>query len=177
VIARQSVFAEGTISKMNLRERFLDEVIGDVEHHPKRGLVYLALGTGALSFWAFGPADDRLAVVPLVFASGGAILVLKGMFLFRKSSEGLAPLPSRIDVVAVAAPPTPKTLPPIPALSAQAVQDFGAGGVLIAPILHFLNESNQTGEFPALALFLTGAALFLAGWCFRRLLASESAAG
>jgi hypothetical protein len=74
---------------MSLRESLLEEFAGDLEFHPKRAALYLSLGVAALSFWIFSRPAIKFTTTPLVFALGSLTLLLKGIFLLRKSSEGL----------------------------------------------------------------------------------------
>ena len=47
-----------------------------------------AFAVGGLCFRAFSPSNIQFTTVPLVFALGGIALLIKGIFLMRKSSEG-----------------------------------------------------------------------------------------
>ena len=147
---------------MTLHERLWENLAGDLEYHPKRGLLYLALGAAALCSWIFTPSDNKLTATPLVFGTGSITLLLKVVLLLRKSSEGLA-LTQR-ELAQLSDPSTRKALPPIPALAAQIVQDFGAGALLLGPVLHSLKNINESWEPPSLRVFLTGAILFFIGW-------------
>src|ERR1035438_1901472 len=117
---------------MAFRERIFDNLVGDLEYHPKRALLYLALGVTALAVWAFAPHGHKVDVVPIVFAAGGLALLLKGIFLLRKTSDGLAPSRPLLDlgkpeILEPYAVSTRRTFPPVPAMVAQLTQDFGAG--------------------------------------------------
>jgi hypothetical protein len=151
---------------MSIHERIWENLAGDLEYHPKRGLLYLALGTTSLCFWICAPADNKLTATPLVFGTGSVTLFLKGVFLLRKSSEGLG-LTER-ELAQLSDPSARKALPTISALAAQIVQDFGAGAMLLGPFLHSLKNINQTWEPPSLQVFLTGAVLFFIGWLIHR---------
>jgi hypothetical protein len=74
---------------MSLRESIFEEFAGDLEYNPRRAAIYFALAAAAFSFWYFTPADNKFTTTPLVFALGSLTLLLKAVFLCRKSSEGL----------------------------------------------------------------------------------------
>ena len=59
---------------MALREFVFENLIGDLEYHPKRALVYLELGGAALCVWIFAPSDAKFEVIPLVFGVGSLAL-------------------------------------------------------------------------------------------------------
>jgi hypothetical protein len=48
---------------MEFREKIFDNMVGDLEYHPKRALLYLALGMAALAVWAFAPDGHKVDVV------------------------------------------------------------------------------------------------------------------
>jgi hypothetical protein len=156
---------------VTLHERLFEDLAGDLEYHPKRGLLYLSLGVAALCVWIAVSADTRFTPIPLVFALGSLALLLKGVFFFRKTSEGLGI--TQLEVAQLADPSTRKSLPSIPILAAQVLQDFGAGVLLLGPVLHTFRSLNESRTLPSLSVFLMGAALFCVGWGVRRLKASE----
>jgi len=163
---------------MALREFVFENLIGDLEYHPKRGVIYLGLGVATLCVWTFEPPDTKFSVIPLVCGVGSLALFLKGIFLLRKTSDGLRDSHqglglSQQSVAQLSRHSTPKTFPPIPALAAQIIQDFGAGGILLAPVLHVANNvTDSRNNIPSLAVFVIGATLFLVGWAIRRLFSS-----
>src|SRR5207245_437211 len=106
----------------------------DLEYHPKRGLLYLGVAVAALSFWIYWSPGRKAEVLPLVCALGGMGLVLKGVFLLRRSSEGLGLTQQELDQLS--APSNRKDLPPVPVLLPQLIQDFGTGPLLLGPVLH-----------------------------------------
>lgn len=71
---------------MTIRE---ENFAGDLEYHPQRAVLYLALGVIAACSWLFSEHETKFTVVPLVVLLGSLTLSLKGIFLLRKSSEGL----------------------------------------------------------------------------------------
>jgi hypothetical protein len=153
---------------MSLREFFFENFAGDLEYHPRRAALYFVLGGAALLFWIFSPSEAKFTTTPLVFALGGLTLLTKGVFLLRKSSEGLGL--SESDAAALSAPSNRKTLPPRPAQAAQILQDFGAGGLLLWPILNVGKDIDHSWTNPPLLLvFLSGAILFALGWLIRYL--------
>lgn len=158
---------------MNVREFFLDNFAGDLEYHPGRALIYLALGAAALSVWVLTPGLRKFTLVPLIFGLGSLTLLLKGLFLFRKSSEGLGL--SERDLATLSDSSSRKELPPISIQCAQILQDFGTGAFLLWPLLHFGGAIDPSwNEAPLLALFGCGAALFFLGWLIRRWASTHS---
>ncbi len=152
---------------MTFRESVLENLAGDLEFHPKRGAIYSALGAVALCYWLLTPSGDRLAVVPYVCGLGGLALLLKATFLFRRTSEGLGL--TQMDLARLSDPASRKALPPVSCLVGQLVQDFGAGPLLLGPLLYIAKDVDKLSELPALPVFCVGLALFLVGWLVRRL--------
>jgi hypothetical protein len=74
---------------VTLRDVFIENFAGDLEHHPRRAVLYFALAVASFCFWIFSPSNTQFTTVPLVLALGGIALLIKGIFLMRKSSEGL----------------------------------------------------------------------------------------
>jgi hypothetical protein len=153
---------------VSLREFFVENFAGDLEHHPRRAVLYLVLGAAALCFWVFSPHETKFAVTPLVFALGSLTLFLKGIFLLRRSSEGLGLSPQGISALSDAA--KRKSLPSIPAQAAQIIQDFGTGSFLLWPILGFGEDIDHSwNNPPRFAVLVTGAVFLFLGWVVRRL--------
>lgn len=153
---------------MELKEVVFENLIGDLDYHPKRAILYLGLGAGTLCVWIFTPSDHKVAVIPLVFAGGSATLLLKGIFLLRRTSAGLM-LPHKSlelsEQESVSSPIVRSVFPPLPILTAQIIQDFGTGVVLLGTVLHICNNLKDSWEsLPTLPIFLASGALFLAGW-------------
>ncbi len=170
LISRQYVVNPvcGKLRAVTLREFLLENFAGDLEYHPRRAVLYLSLAVGALCFWIFSPPEAKFSTVPLVFVLGSFMLLLKGIFLFRKSSEGLGLTQSELDDLSH--PSNRKRLPSIPNQAAQIVQDFGAGSVLLWPLLNVGKDIDHAwSNPPRVPVFLTGAILFLLGWVIRRL--------
>jgi len=138
-------------------------------------LLYFGFGLAALGVWACAPNGHKVEVVPIVFLAGGVALLLKGSFLLRKTSDGLARSRPLLDLgkQEVTPPyqiPTRKTLTPVPAVVAQLVQDFGAAAFLLGPVLHYANEATDySNNLPSFQVFLSEAGLLLAGLLIRRL--------
>jgi hypothetical protein len=153
---------------VNLREYVLENIAGDLEYHPRRAVIYLGLAAGALCFWGFSPADQKFGMVPLVFLLGGLALCLKGVFLLRRSSEGLGL--SQPELAGLSDPSNRKPLPFIPQQVAQIIQDFGTGGLLLWPILNIGKDIDSSWAYPPrLGVALIGMMLFSLGWSIRRL--------
>jgi len=152
---------------MSLREFFLENLAGDLEYHPRRAAVYLFLGVTALAFWIFSPSENKFTTTPLVFALGSLTFLGKGIFLLRKSSEGLGLSQLELDALSNAA--KQKNLPALPEQTAQVVQDFGTGSLLLWPLLNIGKDVDASWtEPPRFQVFLTGAFLFALGWFVRR---------
>ena len=153
---------------MSYRESIMEEFAGDLEYHPRRAAVYFVLSAAAFSFWYFTPPDNKFTTTPLVFALGSLTLFLKAIFLMRKSSEGLALTQHEID--ALSSPANRKALPQLPEQSAQVVQDFGAGSILLwGLLLEGRNFDASWANPPVLQVVLSGAVLFALGWLVRHL--------
>ena len=157
---------------MNLREIFVENFAGDLEYHPRRAVVYLILAVAAFCFWIFSPSELQFTTVPLAFALGSLTLLLKGIFLLRKSSEGLGL--SEQDLATLSDPANRKRLPSIVAQASQVVQDFGTGSFLLWPLLNIGKDIDKSWSDPPLfRVFLTGAILFLLGWALRSVASSN----
>jgi hypothetical protein len=150
----------------------LENFAGDLEYHPRRAMIYLGLAVAALSFWIFSPAEVKFNATPLIFGLGSLTLFLKGIFLLRKSSEGLGLTQSEFDDLSD--PEKRKSLPSIPYQAAQIVQDFGTGPFLLWPLLNIGKDIDQSWTNPPrVPIFLTGAVLFFLGWLIRRLTSAQ----
>lgn len=153
---------------MSLREFFLENFAGDLEFHPGRAALYAILGVASLCFWIFSPPETKFTATPLVFALGSLTLLLKGVFLLRKSSEGLGL--SQESLTRSTETNHRKFLPSLPSQVAQIVQGFGTGSLLLWPVLKVAKDIDTTWTNPPLiSVFLTGATLFALGWLIRRL--------
>jgi hypothetical protein len=115
---------------VSIRELFMENLAGDLEYHPRRAMIYLGLGVAAMCFWIFSTPESKFSTVPLVFALGSLTLLLKRVFLLRKSSEGLGLSQQELDQLSDSS--SRKLLPSLPNQAAQIVQDFGAGSLLLA---------------------------------------------
>jgi len=156
---------------VTLREFFLENFAGDLEYHPRRAILYLALSAAALCFWIFSSLEIKFSTTHLVFALGSLTLLLKGIFLLRKSSEGLGLTLSDFDDLSAIS--SRKSLPSIPNQAAQIVQDFGVGPLLLWPLLNVGKDIDHSWiNPPRVPIFLTGAVLFSLGWLIRRLTAT-----
>ena len=159
--------AWGKLLGMSWREHILENFAGDLEYHPRRGAVYLLLGTAALGFWILSPHEVQFTTTRLVFALGSLPLLTKGIFLLRKSSEGVGLTDSNMAELAESS--YRKKLPSLPAQAAQVLQDFGAGAFLLWPILNMGKDFDQAWTNPPRGwVCLSGAALFAVGWTARR---------
>jgi hypothetical protein len=137
------------------------------------GPLYLSLGAAALSSWIFSAPEIKFTTIPLVFVLGSLTLLLKGIFLLRRSSEGLGLTSSQLADLSDAS--NRKSLPSLPNQAAQIVQDFGVGPLLLWPLLNAGKDIDQTWiNPPRVPVFLTGAVLFTLGWLIRRLTSTPS---
>jgi hypothetical protein len=156
---------------VTLREFFLENFAGDLEYHPRRAMLYLGLAVAALCFWILSPPEAKFSPLPLVFVLGSLTLFLKGVFLLRKSSEGLGLTSS--ELADLSDPSNRKSLPSVPNQAAQIVQDFGTGPLLLWTLINVGKDIDRSWTNPPrLAVFLTGAVLFSLGWLIRRLTSS-----
>jgi hypothetical protein len=163
----------GKLRAVTLREFFLENFAGDLEYHPRRGVLYLGLAVAALCFWILSAPEAKFSAIPLVFGLGSLTLLLKGVFLLRKSSEGLGLTSTELDELSDAS--NRKSLPSLPNQAAQVVQDFGVGPLLLWPLLNVGKDIDHTWiNPPRVPVFLTGALLFALGWLIRRLTSTPS---
>ena len=152
---------------MTLREFFFENFAGDLEYHPRRAVLYLGLAAAAQCFWIFSQPEAKFSTLPLVFILGSLTLALKGIFLLRKSSEGLGLTTS--ELADLSDPAKRKSLPSVPNQAAQIVQDFGAGSLLLWPLLNVGQDIDHSwSNPPRVPVFLSGAILFFLGWPIRR---------
>jgi hypothetical protein len=159
---------EVNFGAVTLREFFFENFAGDLEYHPRRAMLYLGLAGAALCFWIFSPSETKFDATRLVFGLGSLTLFLKGVFLLRKSSEGLGLTSSELADLSDAS--NRKSLPSLPNQAAQIVQDFGVGPLLLWPLLNAGKDFDHTWiNPPRVPIFLTGAVLFSLGWLIRRL--------
>ena len=150
----------------------MENFAGDLEYHPRRAVLYFALAVAAFCFWIFSPSSVQFTTVPLVFALGGLALLIKGIFLIRKSSEGLGL--SDQELAELSNPANRKRLPSIPAQASQIVQDFGTGSFLLWPLLNIGRDIDKSWSDPPLfRVFIIGAILFVVGWAMRRAFSTE----
>jgi hypothetical protein len=150
------------------RESILENLAGDLEYHPRRAATYLVLSAMAFVAWGFAPAAKQFTAGLLLVALGGLALLIKGVYLLRKSSEGFGL--TEHDESALAEAAKKKPLPPLPAQAGQIVQDFGTGGVLLWPLLRLGPMFNHIWENPPEDRIISGGAiLFGLGWLIRRL--------
>jgi hypothetical protein len=157
---------------VTLREIFVENFAGDLEYHPRRAIVYLMLAVAAFCFWVFSRSDVQFTTVPLVFALGSLALLIKGILLLRKSSEGLGL--SNQELARLSDPSNRKGFPSITPLASQVVQDFGTGSFLLWPILNLGKDIDKSWSDPPLfRVFLVGAILFFLGWAVRRVASSD----
>jgi hypothetical protein len=164
--ARQYRLQKEVTPAVTIREFFLENFAGDLEYHP-HALLYLSLAIAAAGFRMFSPCEVRSTAIPLIFLLGSLTLFVKGIFLFRRSSEGLGL--SQQDLAALSHPSRPKNLPSITAQAAQVVQDFGTGAFLLWPLLNVGKDIDHSwSNPPRFWVFLSGAGLFFLGWLIRR---------
>ncbi len=162
---------------MEVHEVVFEKLIGDLNYDPKRGGLYLCLGLMALGLWFFASPDARFSPVPLIVGAGGVILLLKGLYLFRKTSSGLDVSQSGLSLSRTQSetltknPSLSKTGGPAP-LFAQIVQDFGAGALLLWPVLHIAQTVNPGWKLPTVPVGLGGIGIFLFGWGIGRIFRS-----
>ena len=157
---------------MTLRDIFVENFARDLEYHPRRAVTYLALAVSAFCFWIFSRSDLQFTTVPLVFALGSLALLIKGIFLLRKSSEGLGL--SDQELARLSDPSNRKGFPSIIQQASQVVQDFGTGSFFLWPILYLSKDIDKSwSDPPMFRVFLVGAILFFLGWVVRRVASSN----
>jgi hypothetical protein len=157
---------------VSLREIFVENFAGDLEYHPRRAVVYLILAVAAFCFWYLSPSQVQFTTVPLVFTLGSLALLVKGIFLLRKSSEGLG-LSDR-ELAKLSYVSNRKSLPSIAGQASQVIQDFGTGSFLLWPLLKYGKDLDASwGDPPLFHVFLMGAILFIVGWALRLVTSSN----
>ncbi len=130
--------------------------------------MYFALAIAAFCFWFFSSQEGKFTAIPIVFGLGSLALLLKGVFLLRKSSEGLGLTQQQFE--GLSSPEGRKALPQLPEQAAQILQDFGAGSILLWPMLNRGKDIDATwSDPPRVPVFVCGAVLFGLGWAIRRL--------
>jgi hypothetical protein len=153
---------------MSLGDFLLENFAGDLEYHPRRAALYLGVGVAAACFWVFSSPETKFTPTPLIFALGSLTLAINGIFLLRKSSEGIGL--SEQEVSELSNRTNRKDLPSLPYLLAQIVQDFGAGGLLLWPLLRYGKSLDKSWDnAPSYQVLVSGAFLFGLGWLVRRL--------
>ena len=159
---------------MSVRDSLLENLGGDLEYHPRRAALYLVIAAATICFWIFSPPEDKYRYVPLVFALGGLALLLKGILLLRKSSEGIGL--SEKDISNLSGAYKRKNLPPLPSQAGQILQDFGTGPLLLWPLLKLGSDANNSVNNPVpFQILVTGATLFALGWLVRRMTSQPEA--
>jgi hypothetical protein len=104
----------------------------------------------------------------------GSAWLIKGIFLLRKSSEGLGL--SDQELARLSDPSNRKGFPSIIQQASQVVQDFGTGSFLLWPILNLGRDIDKSwSDPPMFRVFLVGVILFFLGWVVRRLLLPTNA--
>jgi hypothetical protein len=152
---------------MTLREFLSENFAGDLEYHPRRAAIYLVLGAAVGSVWFISTPAAKFTSISLVFALGTLTLVTKGIFLLRKSSEGWGL--TETELAQLSSPENRKPLPALPSQAAQILQDFGAGSLLLWPLLNLAKDFDSSWtDPPRFHVFCIGAVLFLLGWSIRR---------
>jgi hypothetical protein len=163
---------------MSLRQTVVENLIDD--HDRRRGLIYLVLGAAALYIGARVSFEDRLDFVPPVLAFGSAGLLLKGVFLLRKSSKGLGATTPQLSLAEPKSDIAIAQLedPPRPTFGeqfTQLIQDFGTGPLLLGPFLRELRNLDESwADARGFSVFLTGLAVFGIGWITRRFASREA---
>jgi len=153
---------------MSVRDSLLENLAGDLEYHPRRAALYLVIAAAAICIWVFSPSENKYGYVPVVFALGGLALLVKGILLLRKSSEGIGL--SEKDISNLSGAYKHKNLPPLPSQAAQILQDFGTGPLFLWPLLKLGSDANNSENNPVpLQILVTGGILFALGWLVRRL--------
>jgi hypothetical protein len=144
---------------VTIRDFFLENFAGDLEYPPRRGLVYVGLAIAGECAWIFSRDEGRFTTVPLIFGLGGLALLVKGIFLFRKSSEGVGLSQQN---VTRSDPPLRKSRPSMPASAVQVIHDFGTGSFLLWPLLNLGKDIDASWDNPPrLEVFVFGAVLLL----------------
>jgi hypothetical protein len=116
-------------------------------------VLYLSLGGIAFCSWIFSDHHTKFTFIPLAVVLGGLTLLLKGIFLFRKSSEGLGL--SYQQIADLSDPSNRKNLPSITTQAAQVVQDFGTGSFLVWTLLNLGKDIDQSWSNPRFSVYFS----------------------
>jgi len=79
---------------------------------PRRAMLYLGLAVATMCFWIFSAPEVKFTTIPLIFGLGSLTLLLKGIFLLRRSSEGLGL--SSLELADLSDASNRKSLPSLP---------------------------------------------------------------
>jgi hypothetical protein len=154
-------------SGMARSDPLLDNFADDLEHNPRRAVLSLKFGIVALCSWISSAQETKFTTVPLVVLLGGLALLLKGIFLLRKSSERLGL--SHPQITSLPTPSSSKNLPSIASQAAQITQDFGRGAFLFWPRVYRGKNFDESLTHPPLVhVFRAGAVLFFVDSVIRR---------
>jgi len=147
------------------REELVEYFASDLEYNPRKALVYVLLGLGSICYWILISGEGKFTNVHAIFALGSITLLIKGIFLLRKSSEGIGL--TEPDLQELAKRSRLKHLPSTGTLAGQILRDFGIGATLLWPIV-YLYASDVETKRPTLSIFFIGIALAALGWFLER---------
>jgi hypothetical protein len=158
-----------------MREWLLENFAGDLDHDPRRGVFYMVTGAFSIALWFALRDRSDVVLTQSVLGLGGLALLVKGIFFLRKQSAGFgtgkASLVERDPKASHSPGPHRNSLPH---RLAQFVQDFAVGPLLLWPLLNIGRSPDNPRNPHELAIFLSGALLFAAGWIGRRVTVQQS---
>jgi Fe2+ transport system protein B len=151
------------------KEEILENLAGDLYFNPRRALIYCVLGALSIAGWFFLRNNPSLSFGPYVLGFGGIAATIKGLLMFRKHTAGFGITETSIQNPDVHKKVFKPTTVSLPHYVAQFVQDFGAGSLLLWPILKiYSNGIDPMLHAPVFQVFITGVVLFVLGWGVRR---------
>jgi hypothetical protein len=150
------------------RNEVLENLAGDLYYNPRRATIYCVIGLISVACCVFLRNNPELSFGPYVIGFGGVAVTVKGLLMFRKHTAGFGVTETSIHNPDVHQQVFKPTVFGLPHLVAQFVQDFGAGSVLLGPLLKVFSDDNDRAHHaPIIQIFLTGIVLFVLGWGVR----------
>jgi len=162
---------------VSIRETIFENFAADLEYNPPRAAAYITLGILSIAVWEFAQGIPAYSLVPPICGLGGIALIGKAIFMFRKQTAGfgtdqksLVASSEPLTISASATSQPGRIEKTIPDRVAQFLEDFALGPLLLCPPIHFAAGFEGTEDVRVTwKVFLSGAIIFGAGWCLRRL--------
>ena len=148
------------------REEVIEYFSEDLEFNPRRAATYLLVGSVLIAYYFSVPHEMLYRPTFIVVLLGAAALCIKGIFLLRRSSEGLGLDYGYEEKKKLAIKP-PR---PLAEQSATMLRDFASGPLLLCWFLELGRQFRPELENPPLGtVFLVGALLLGLSYVVKRL--------